>query len=97
MITELRYLEYRDLLQSLAAKLYSLPDMHAHFVQAKLDFSLLGIGISLENATPITDIESAVELMLAELFGYKDIWRSLLCPAPVCGICPHQDDLTKAA
>ena len=57
----------RDLLQSLAAKLYSLPDMHAHFVQAKLDFSLLGIGISLENATPITDIESAVELMLAEL------------------------------
>lgn len=57
----------RDLLQSLAAKLYSLPDMYAHFVQAKLDFSLLGIGISLENATPITDIESAVELMLAEL------------------------------
>lgn len=57
----------RDLLQSLAAKLYSLPGMHAHFVQAKLDFSILGIGVSLENATPITDIESAVELMLAEL------------------------------
>lgn len=57
----------RDLLQSLAAKLYSLPEMHAHFLQAKLDFSFLGLGISLENATPITDIESAIELMLAEL------------------------------
>ena len=57
----------RDLLQSLAAKLYSLPEMYAHFVQAKLDFSLLGLGLSLENATPITDIENAIELMLAEL------------------------------
>lgn len=57
----------RDLLQSLAAKLYSLPEMHMHFVQAKLDFSFLGLGLSLENATPVTDIENAVELMLAEL------------------------------
>ena len=57
----------RDLLQSLAAKLYSLPEMYAHFVQAKLDFSILGLGVSLENATPITDIENAIELMLAEL------------------------------
>lgn len=57
----------RDLLQSLAAKLYSLPEMHTHFVQTKLDFSLLGLGMSLENATPITDIENAIELMLAEL------------------------------
>ena len=57
----------RDLLKSLAAKLYSLPEMYAHFVQAKLDFSLLGLGLSLENATPITDIENAIELMLAEL------------------------------
>lgn len=57
----------RDLLQSLAAKLYSLPGIHAHFVQAKLDFSFLGLGVSLENATPITDIENAIELMLAEL------------------------------
>ena len=31
----------RDLLQSLAAKLYSQPEMHAHFVQARLDFSIL--------------------------------------------------------
>lgn len=57
----------RDLLQSLAAKLYSLPEMHAHFVQAKLDFSVLGLGVSLENAAPVADIESAIELMLAEV------------------------------
>ena len=57
----------RDLLQSLAAKLYSLPEMNAHFVQAKFDFSLLGLGVSLENAAPVSDIESAIELMLAEV------------------------------
>ena len=57
----------RDLLQSLTAKLYSLPDMHAHCVKARIDFSALGIGVSLENATPITDIENAIEIMLSEL------------------------------
>lgn len=57
----------RDLLQSLAAKLYSIPEMHTHFVHAKIDFSVLGFGVSLENAAPVTDIESAIELMLAEL------------------------------
>lgn len=57
----------RDLLQSLAAKLYGLPGMHAHFLQAKLDFSVLGLGVSLENAAPVTDLENAIELMLAEL------------------------------
>lgn len=57
----------RDLLQSLAAKLYSLPEMHAHFLQKKIDFSVLGIGVSIENATPVTDIENAIELMLGEL------------------------------
>ena len=57
----------RDLLQSLAGKLYSLPEINAHFVQAKFDFSLLGLGVSLENAAPVTDIESAIELMLTEI------------------------------
>lgn len=59
--------EARDLLQSLAAKLYSMPEMHSHFIQAKLDFSILGLGISLENTVPVTDIENAIELMLAEI------------------------------
>lgn len=57
----------RDLLQSLAAKLYSLPEMHSAFLQAKLDFSAFGLGVSLENAVPVTDIENAIELMLAEV------------------------------
>lgn len=57
----------RDLLQSLAAKLYSLPEMQPHFIQAKLDFSAFGLGVSLENAVPITDIEYAIEKMLAEI------------------------------
>lgn len=57
----------RDLLQSLAAKLYSLPEMQPCFIQAKLDFSALGLGVSLENAVPITDIEYAIEKMLTEI------------------------------
>lgn len=57
----------RDLLQSLAAKLYSQPEMYPHFIQAKFDFSAFGLGISVENAVPVTDIENAIELMLAEI------------------------------
>lgn len=57
----------RDLLQSLAGKLYSLPEMHAHFVHAKLDLSMLGLGVSIENAAPVADIESAIERMLTEI------------------------------
>ena len=57
----------RDLLKSLAAKLYSLPEMHPYFIQAKLDFSAFGLGVSLENSIPVTDIENAIELMLMEI------------------------------
>lgn len=57
----------RDILQSLAAKLYSLPEMHPAFLQARFDFSAFGLGVSLENAVPVTDIENAVELMLGEV------------------------------
>lgn len=57
----------RDLLKSLAAKLYSLPEMHPYFIHAKLDFSAFGLGVSLENAIPLTDIENAIELMLMEI------------------------------
>lgn len=57
----------RDLLQSLAAKLYSIPQMHALFLKSKLDVSALGIGVSIEDAVPVTDIESALDRMLDEL------------------------------
>lgn len=57
----------RDLLQSLAAKIYSIPEMHSKFLKAKLDFSAFGLGVSIENAAPITDIEDAIEKMLAQI------------------------------
>lgn len=57
----------RDLLQSLAAKIYSIPELHALFVNEKLDFSAFGLGISIENAAPVTDIENALELMLKHI------------------------------
>ena len=41
----------RDLLQSLAAKLYSIPEMHARFL----------------NAAPVTDIENVIERMLEQV------------------------------
>ena len=57
----------RDLLQSLAAKIYSLPEMHDRFIKAKLDFSAFGLGASIENAAPVTDIENAIERMLDQI------------------------------
>lgn len=54
----------RDMLQSLAAKLYGNPEMHPLFIKAKFDFSALGLGVSIEKAPPVTDIENAIALML---------------------------------
>lgn len=54
----------RDLLQGLASKLYSIPEMQRLFIEAKLNFSALGFGVSIEGVAPITDIESAIERML---------------------------------
>lgn len=57
----------RDLLQSLAAKIYGLPQMHDLFLKAKLDFSAFGLGVSIENAAPITDIEDVLGKMLEQI------------------------------
>ncbi|MBO4913206.1 MAG: ATP-binding protein [Butyrivibrio sp.] len=54
----------RDMLDKLAASLYSIPDLHALFLKAKLDFSALGLGVTLENSAPVTDIEIAIDKML---------------------------------
>ena len=59
----------RDLLQSLAAKIYAIPEMHAVFVKAKLDFSVFGLGVTVENAVPVTDIKifaSSFQIFLRE-------------------------------
>ncbi len=57
----------RDLLQSLAAKLYVLPEMHTSFMHAKFDFSAFGLGVSIENAIPVADIENVLQIMLEQL------------------------------
>lgn len=57
----------RDLLKSLAAKLYSIPQMHERFLKAKLDFSAFGLGVSIEEAPPITDIEDVLMHMLEQI------------------------------
>lgn len=57
----------RDLLQSLAAKIYAIPEMYAVFVKAKLDFSVFGLGVTVENSVPVTDIENVIEIMLSHI------------------------------
>lgn len=54
----------RDMLKSFAAKLYDVPILRTQFVKAKLDLSALGIGLSIEGAAPVNDIESAIDTML---------------------------------
>ena len=57
----------RDLLTSLASKIYAFPHMKEKFMKAKLDFSAFGFGVSIENSTPVTDMEDAVSKMLEQL------------------------------
>ena len=57
----------RDLLQSLASRLYAVPELHDCFLKAKLDFSAFGLGVTIENAAPVTDVEDMVAKMLEQL------------------------------
>lgn len=57
----------RDLLTSLASKIYAFPHMKEKFLDAKLDFSAFGFGIPIEKGTPITDIEDVISKMLKQL------------------------------
>ena len=57
----------RDLLESLASKIYSFPEMKKLFIKAKLDFSAFGLGVSLEKGIEITDVEVMLEKMLCEI------------------------------
>ncbi len=56
-----------DILNTIAAKLYSRSELKKLFVQAKLDLSAFGLGVSIEKGNQIFDIETALEKMLAEL------------------------------
>jgi hypothetical protein len=57
----------RDLLQSFASKLYSIEEFNRLFIQAKFNFSAFGLGASVEKSVPVTDIETAIEMMLKEI------------------------------
>lgn len=65
----------RDLLQSLAARIYGIQEMYTRFVKAKLNLSFMGATLSVENTAPVTDIENVLELMLAQI---KEAGKKLL-------------------
>ena len=54
----------RDLLQALAANLYEYPVLKKAFINARLNLSAFGIGLSLEGEPPVSDIEIALRKML---------------------------------
>lgn len=56
-----------DILNTIASTLYSMKGIHNLFTNARIDLSALGIGVSLENSTPIFDISVALEELLTEL------------------------------
>ncbi len=57
-----------NLLDSLARGLYIIPEIKALFVKAKLDFSVLGIGVHIENAELVaSNEEDALKMMLGIL------------------------------
>jgi hypothetical protein len=53
-----------NLLDSLARSLYMIPEIKALFVRAKLDFSVLGIGVHLENAELVASNEEDALIMM---------------------------------
>lgn len=57
----------RDLLQSLASKLSSENVLARIFQEAKINLSFFGLGVSISDVTPITDIETAISKMLESI------------------------------
>lgn len=57
----------RDLLQSLAASLSSRHSLAKLFQSAKINLSLFGFGLEVTGSVPISDIEVALDRMLASL------------------------------
>lgn len=54
-----------NFLEELAASLYSHELLHALFLTAKLDLTILGIGISIEGAAPVSSINVALDRMFS--------------------------------
>ncbi len=57
-----------DLIHSLANKLYRMPELKTLFLRAKLDFSLIGLGVQLENAELVAySDDDVLDMMLKTL------------------------------
>lgn len=54
-----------DLLRSFAAKLYNDERLYRLFIGAKINLSFLGLGVEIQGASPISDLGTAIERMLA--------------------------------
>lgn len=54
----------RDMLHAFAAKLYKESIFKPLLAELKVDFSLLGIGVSISKSNKISDIESVIEILL---------------------------------
>ena len=57
----------RDMLQGFAGKLCSIPNVQQLLEKSSINLSLLGLGITVEGAPPIADIEAAITRMLERL------------------------------
>ena len=56
-----------DIVNSIAAKLYSQNELKKLFTKAKLDLTVFGLGISIEGGNQIFDIGTALEKMLSAI------------------------------
>lgn len=57
----------RDLLESLASKLYDASNLKHLFLKGEFSFSFQGLTFSLRGETPITDVETLLQRMLDKL------------------------------
>lgn len=57
----------REMLQSLVAKLYDSKKYLTDFLSASVNLSKFGVGVKLDSIPPVSDVESALEIILKEL------------------------------
>ncbi|WP_026504394.1 ATP-binding protein [Butyrivibrio sp. NC3005] len=57
----------RNMIESLVSKLYDSRDFLAKFIDASVNLSKFGIGVSVSSKPPVADIESALEIILRKI------------------------------
>ena len=61
----------QDIMEDLASKLYNAPGLKKHFLKAKIDLSILGIGVSVESNARTITAETCIGQMLEILKKQK--------------------------